>query len=120
MQRILLATLAAATLAAATSARAGEDDMETARVFLDSGLYGEAAYYLRAAADVGDAQAAEILGFMHSFGPEMFPGVQRDPVAAARWFELAALGGRPVGRYLACARVTQPARRCLEAAAGTP
>jgi hypothetical protein len=35
--------------------------METARHFLDSGLYADATYYLRAAADTGDAQAAEIL-----------------------------------------------------------
>jgi hypothetical protein len=61
MKRTLSAILVSASLAVAGSATAGEDDLDTARHFLDSGLYGEAAYYLRAAADAGDEQAADIL-----------------------------------------------------------
>ena len=60
MKRTLIAVLASSSLAAG-AAVAGEDDMETARHYLDSGLYAEAVYYLRAAADAGDARAAEIL-----------------------------------------------------------
>lgn len=117
MKRTLAVAFVMACLTALPQAYA-DDDMETAQAFLDSGLYGEAAYYLRAAADVGDAQAAEILGFLHSYGADLFPGVQRDPAEAARWFELAARGGRPVGRYMACAlgRPGPDARRCLELA----
>jgi TPR repeat protein len=121
MKRTLIAVLFASSLAAG-SAVAGEDEMETARHFLDSGLYAEATFYLRAAADTGDAQAAEILGFLHSYGGEIFPGVPRDPVAAAQWFDLAARGGRPVGRYMSCALANasgaQATRRCLDVVAG--
>ena len=60
MKRSFIAVLFASSLATG-SAVAGEDDMDTARHFLDSGLYDEAAYYLRAAADAGDEQAAEAL-----------------------------------------------------------
>lgn len=63
MKRNLIAVLFASSLAAG-SAVAGEDDMETARHFIDSGLDDEAAYYLRAAADAGDTQAAETLSGM--------------------------------------------------------
>jgi len=122
MKRTLIAVLVAASLAASGIAAAGEDDPETARHFLDSGLYGDATPYLRAAADTGDAQAAEILGFLHSYGGEVFPGVARDPAAAARWFELAARGGRPVGRYMSCALGSasgaQATRRCIDVVAG--
>jgi TPR repeat protein len=121
MKRTLIAVLFSSSLAAG-SAVAGEDDMETARHFLDSGLYVEATYYLRAAADAGDAQAAEILGFLHSYGGQVFPGVARDPAAAAQWFEIAARRGRPVGRYMSCAlgnaSGTQATRRCLDVVAG--
>ena len=121
MKRTLIAVLFVSSLAAG-SAVAGEDDMETARHFLDGGLYAEAIYHLRAAADTGDAQAAEILGFLHSYGGEVFPGVARDPAAAAQWFDLAARGGRPVGRYMSCAldnaSGAQAARRCLDVASG--
>jgi len=115
MKRILATALAAACLAAVPAAFA-DDDLETARAFLDAGLYAEALGYLRVAADEGDAQAAEILGFMHSYGPEAFPGVARDPAAARDWFERAARGGRTVGRYMACALQAGTAGRCLREA----
>ena len=65
MKRILATAFTAACLAAAPQSYA-DDDLETARAFLDAGLYAEALAYLRVAADEGDAHAAEILGFMHS------------------------------------------------------
>lgn len=112
MKRILVAALVATCFVAIPQAFA-DDDLETARAFLDAGLYAEALTYLRVAADEGDAHAAEILGFMHSYGPEMFPGVARDLVAAREWFERAARGGRTVGRYMTCALQTGTARSCL-------
>jgi len=115
MKRILATALAAGCFAAVPPALA-DDDLETARAFLDAGLYAEALDYLRVAADEGDAQAAEILGFMHSYGPEAFPGVTRDLGAAREWFERAARGGRTVGRYMACALQAGPATRCLHEA----
>jgi len=117
MKRTIAALLAAACLAAMPTAFA-EDDLETAQAFLDAGLYADALGYLRVAADEGDAEAAEILGFMYAFGEEMFPGVARDPAASRRWFEHAARAGRPVGRYMACAigKSGDAARRCLEVA----
>lgn len=121
MKRIVAAALAAASLALPGSA-AAEDDMASARQFLDAGRYAEAMYSLHAAADTGNAQAAEILGFLYAHGAERFPGVERNPAAAAHWFEVAARGGRPVGRYTVCAQGTfadaQAVRRCLEEVAG--
>jgi uncharacterized protein len=118
MKRILAAAISAVCFATVPPAFA-DDDLETARAFLDAGLYAEALTYLRVAADEGDTQAAEILGFLHSYGPEMFPGVVRDPVAAREWFERAARGGRSVGRYMSCALQTGTARICLQQA-GSP
>lgn len=119
MKRTLAAALAAASLAAAGTAFA-EDDMEKAMQFFESGHYVHARDHLRAAARNGDARAAEILGFMFGFGGEMFPGVGRDLAAAEHWFDLAARGGRPVGRYMVCAMRKHarasglPAQRCFD------
>jgi TPR repeat protein len=121
MRRTIVAALAAASLTLPGSA-AAEDDMATARRFLDAGMYAEAMYSLHAAADTGDAQAAEILGLLYTHGAERFPGVGRDPAAAAHWFEVAASGGRPVGRYTVCAEGrfadAEAVRRCLQEVAG--
>jgi len=78
-----------------------------------------------AAAGNGDARAAEILGFMFGFGPEMFPGIGRDLSASVRWFDTAARGGRPVGRYMVCAlrkhagALPLAAQRCFDWVAET-
>jgi len=110
MKRTVAAALASLSLAAGGTALAG-DDMEEAMSFFESGHYVHARDHLRAAARNGDARAAEILGFMFGFGSEMFPGVGHDMQAAAYWFDIAARGGRPVGRYMVCA---------LRKHAGTP
>jgi TPR repeat protein len=102
MKRTLAAALAAASLATAGSASA-TDDMDQAMQFFESGHYVLARDHLRAAARNGDARAAEILGFMFGFGSEMFPGIGRDLSASVHWFDMAARGGRPVGRYMVCA-----------------
>ena len=119
MKRTLAATLAAASLAVAGDGIAG-DDMEQAMQFFESGHYVHARDHLRAAARNGDARAAEILGFMFGFGGQTFPGVGRDLSASAYWFDMAARGGRPVGRYMVCAlrkhagAPPQAAQRCFD------
>jgi len=102
MRHQIAAVLAAASLAA-TGSVLGAGDMEEAMDFFESGHYLNARDHLRAAARNGDARAAELLGFMYGFGSEMFPGIGRDPQAALYWFDVAARGGRPVGRYMVCA-----------------
>ena len=123
MKRTISAVLISTSLLAGAATAAGSEDMDTAQAFLDAGLYAEAADYLRAAADQGDARAAEILGFLCSYGEETFPGVGRDPMAATRWFEVAARGGDPVGRYMSCAlsraNTGRTSRECADAA-GAP
>jgi TPR repeat protein len=124
MKRTLAAVLAAAALAAAGDGRA-EDRMAQAMRFFESGHYVLARDHLRAAARNGDARAAEILGFMFGFGPDMFPGIGRDLAASEHWFDMAARGGRPVGRYMVCAlrkqagAPVQSARRCFDWVAET-
>jgi TPR repeat protein len=119
MKRTLAAALAAASLAAAGNV-AAEDDMAQAMQFFERGHYVLARDHLRAAARNGDARAAEILGFMFGFGGEMFPGIERDLGASVYWFDLAARGGRPVGRYMVCAlrkqagAPPQAAQRCFD------
>jgi TPR repeat protein len=119
MKRTISAALAAVTLAAAGGAVA-LDDMDQAMQFFESGHYVLARDHLRAAARNGDARAAEILGFMFGFGSDTFPGIGRDLGASVHWFDMAARGGRPVGRYMACAlrkhsgAPTRPAQRCFD------
>lgn len=121
MKQLVAAALAVASLTLAVKATA-EDDMATARRFLDAGRYTDAMYYLQAAADTGDGEAAETLALLYTYGAERFPGIARDPAAAAHWFEVAALGGRPVGRYTVCAlrafADAQAVRQCLKEVAG--
>lgn len=106
MRHQIAAVLAAASLVA-TGSVLGAGDMEEAMDFFESGHYLNARDHLRAAARNGDARAAELLGFMYGFGSDMFPGVGRDPQAALYWFDVAARGGRPVGRYMVCAMRAQ-------------
>ena len=78
-------------------------DMEDAMLAYERGHYAAAFKHFQAAARAGDARAQEILGFMQAFGPDVYPGVTRDPRAAAKWFDLAARNGRPASRYMMCA-----------------
>jgi len=94
MRRAIAAVLAAASLGADGSASAGEE-MAQAMLAYERGQYVYAANRLRAAAHKGDAHAAEMLGFMYSFGAEMYPGMVRDLHAATHGFDLAARGGQP-------------------------
>ncbi len=90
--------------AALTTGSAGaNDDFEAARRAYERGDYPRAQTRLQAAAIRGDARAQELLGFMHAFGPQLFPGVNRNDEVAARWFDRAARSGRPAARYMFCA-----------------
>ena len=87
-------------------------DMERAMQLYERQHYRLALDHFLAAAQSGNALAQEILGFMHAFGPALYPGVAADSRAALGWFDLAARNGRPAGRYMACAmaRRVQDAR----------
>lgn len=77
--------------------------LEEALQLYESGSYVLAESRFVGLAVGGDARAAEILGFMYAHGPALYPGVPRNLILAIRWFDVAAKGGRPVGRYMACA-----------------
>jgi len=77
-------------------------DFDDAMLFYEQGVYVHALDRFRAAAIAGDVRAQEILAFMYALGSQTYPGVPRDTRAAAHWFDLAARGGRPVSRYMAC------------------
>ena len=78
-------------------------DMGRAMQLYQRQQYRLALDHFLAAAQSGNPFAQEILGFMHAFGPALYPGVAADSRAALGWFDLAARNGRPVGRYMACA-----------------
>ena len=78
-------------------------DMGRAMQLYQRQQYRLALDHFLAAAQSGNPFAQEILGFMHAFGPALYPGVTADSRAALGWFDLAARNGRPVGRYMACA-----------------
>ena len=84
-------------------ALAAATDMERAMEYYEKQNYPLARLHFISAAKAGDARAHEILGIMHILGPAVYPGVERDHQAAARYFDIAARSGRPVGRYMACA-----------------
>jgi len=79
------------------------DGMEDALLSYERGNYVDAEAKLLFAAQAGDAQAQEMLGLMYAFGAGVYPGVPRNLVAAALWFDRAARRGRPVARYMHCA-----------------
>ncbi len=65
----------------------------------EEGDYDKALKYLTKAAELGDAQAHFLLGFMYLRGE----GVEKDKEKAVYHFEKAAIGGHPVARHnLAC------------------
>ena len=88
------------------------DGIEEALAAYERGNYVEAEAQLLRAAQSGDAQAQEMLGLMYAMGAGVYPGVQRNLIAAAVWFDRAARGGRPVARYMHCAlsRIEFPPR----------
>ena len=101
--RIEFTIMAACLLSLGAAPAHASGDLEDALQLYESGSYVLAEGRLRGLATAGDARAAEILGFMYAHGPALYPGVPRNLNLAVRWFDAAARGGRPVGRYMACA-----------------
>ena len=95
-------TLTVACLALAP-ALAAAGDMERAMEYYEKQNYSFARLHFISAAKAGDPRAHEILGVMYALGPAVYPGIVRDYQSAAHHFDIAARGGRPVGRYMACA-----------------
>jgi TPR repeat protein len=100
--RPLTVALVAASLAFSNGSHAA-GEMEQAMRYYEEGKYVLAEKHFRSLASDGNGRAAEILGFMHAIGPELYPGIPRDRRAALQWFDIAARSGRPVGQYMVCA-----------------
>lgn len=60
----------------------------------ERGDYATAFREFKALAERGDAEAQQMLGFMHQFGH----GVSQDPVEAAKWYQSAAEQGDPIAQ----------------------
>lgn len=71
--------------------------------------YTQAMSHFRVAADAGDAQAQEILGFMYLLGPTAYGAVVPvDREQAIYWFGRAATGGREIAKHVLCVLPGQP------------
>jgi TPR repeat protein len=108
-----IAMAVAGLLALGAAPARASSDLEDALQLYESGRYVLAETRFRGLAAGGDARAAEILGFMYAHGPALYPGVPRNLNLAIQWFDAAARGGRPVGRYMACALQRQVGIRYL-------
>ena len=97
--------VAALMLALPTSLALADGKVEDGLLAYENGRYVEAHKQLLVAANDGNAQAQEIVGFMYAFGPNLYPGVAQDLRSAALWFGRAAKGGRPVARHMECVLV---------------
>lgn len=65
------------------------------------GRYAQALALYEAAAEVGDAEAGEIAGYMLYFGPALFgPQVPCDRQRARRWLAMAAGDGRLLAQMM--------------------
>lgn len=84
-------------------ALAAAGDIEQAMEYYEKQNYPLARLHFIAAARVGDARAHEMLGVMYVLGDSVYPGIERNYLAAAQHFDIAGRSGRPVGRYMACA-----------------
>ena len=106
------AMVAATMLCLSCGSGYSAEGIEEALLAYERGNYAEAEMGLLQAAQAGDAQAQEMLGLMYAMGTGVYPGVPRNLVAAALWFDRAARNGRPVSRYLHCAlaRMSFPPR----------
>jgi TPR repeat protein len=98
-----IAAVFVGTLAQGAAPARASGDLEDALRLYENGSYVAAESQFRTLAAGGDARAAEIIGFMYALGPALYPGVPRSLPLAIQWFDAAARGGRPVGRYMACA-----------------
>jgi TPR repeat protein len=109
--KTVIAVAAAGLLSLSAAPACSSGVLEEALQLYESGSYVLAESRFVSLATGGDARAAEILGFMYAHGPALYPGVPRNLNLAIRWFDAAARGGRPVGRYMACALQRQASIR---------
>ncbi len=101
------------------AARADDTDRQAGLLAYEQGRYVLAEQHLRAAAARGDAQAAEIAGFMWAYGPALYPGIVRNDREALRLFDIAARDGRAASRAMACALARRLRMRPAEVPACT-
>lgn len=110
--------------AVAEPARA-DDGFADAMQAYEHGEYAQALQLFRVPAGAGNAEAQELLGFLHLYGETLYPGVERDPRAAMLWLDRAARQGRPNARFVHCLlerRVTgavETKGRCLDPASAS-
>lgn len=103
IKRLVCAFLVTAACAAGFTARAGAPGFEQAMDDYAHARYVRAEFGFRAAADLGDVRAQEILGLMYVFGPNLYPGIPQNRHEAAVWLERAARGGSDSARHMYCA-----------------
>lgn len=84
----------------------------------DNGDYSAAVEQLRIAAEQGDKQAAQLVGFIYAIGEPTYPGVQGNAAEAAKWLAVSAGESRPAARFIVC-MLARPdaasANHCLDA-----
>lgn len=81
--------------------RAGDGFADAMQAY-EHGDYEQAVQLFRVPAGAGNAEAQELLGFLHLYGETLYPGVERDPRAAILWLDRAARQGRPGARFVHC------------------
>jgi len=89
-----------ALLALALKAARADGGLDDAMAAYERGSFLEAESMLLVAGHAGHPNAQELLGFMYSIGPDLYPGIWRSLTAARSWFERAARAGRPAAQYM--------------------
>ena len=103
VRRLLSAVLVFTGCAVSPTAHAGAPGIDQAMDDYAHARYVKAEGGFRAAAELGDVRAQEILGFMYAFGPDVYPGIAYDRHEAAVWFGRAARAGSESAQYMYCA-----------------
>jgi TPR repeat protein len=115
-KRLVCAFLITAACAAGFTARAGAPGFEQAMDDYAHARYVRAEFGFRAAAELGDVRAQEILGLMYAFGSDLYPGIPQNRHEAAVWLERAARGGSDSARFTYCAITRHPVTYRLRSA----
>jgi TPR repeat protein len=98
-----------AILAFTASTAVAADSYQEGKLAYERGEYAKAEAKLHTAAQKGNQQAQELLGFMYAFGPQVYPGVRQDFRMAVTWLAKATGDDRPTARYMYCAVVRREA-----------
>lgn len=102
MKSVLSAICVSACLGAGVGAATAAQSVDDAMAAYDRGDYSTAVEQLRSAAELGDKQAAQLVGFIYAIGEPTYPGVQANANEAARWLAVAASESRPAARFVVC------------------